>query len=125
MVVNMEVNRVKLTQTIRKLAKLDFKNLIKKTSLIEENESEYAKNKINQIDDVFSVHSLDKFITIDVKKGKSVFLRNFITENDDNNFDFTVNYRKGNLKITIEKKTINERNFEELVKLMYLHSINY
>lgn len=119
----MKVNRVKVTQTIRQLAKLDFKNLTKKTSLVETNETEYAKEKINQIDDDFKIYTSGKLMRIEVIRGKNLFLRNFINENVDNQFDFSVNYEKGNLVIIIDKDSMNDTTFEELIKLMYLHTL--
>lgn len=119
----MNIDRVKVSQTIRKLAKIDFTNLNEKTTLIKEDETTYTKNKIREIDDDFRVQTSGRYMTIEVKRNRSLFLRNFIAENGDNNFDFNVQSKHGKVKITIDKESVNDRNFEELLKLMYLHTL--
>lgn len=119
----MKINRVTVSQTIRNLAKLDYKNLKEKTSVVDQTETQYTKGKINQIDDDFQIHTSGNLMRIKVLRGKNLFLRNFINENIDNQFDFTVSSEKGEVMIIINKDTINEKNFEELIKLMYLHTL--
>lgn len=72
---NVKVNRVGITRKIRELAKLDFSNLTKKTSLIEVDEVEYARDKVETIDDYFQIYAGDGILRIKVKKGKNMFLR--------------------------------------------------
>lgn len=72
---NVKVNRVGITRKIRELAKLDFSNLTKKTSLIEVDEVEYARDKAETIDDYFQIYAGDGILSIKVKKGKNMFLR--------------------------------------------------
>lgn len=120
---NVKVNRVGITRKIRELAKIDFSNLTKKTSLIEVDEVEYARDKVETIDDYFQIYAGDGILRIKIKKGKNMFLRNFINQNIDNNFDFTVESSKGNVEIIIEEQSINDTNMENLIKLMYVHTM--
>lgn len=66
----------------------------------------------------------NQFLIIALSEGgKNLFLRNFVNENIDNQFDFSVNYEKGKLVIIIDKESMNDTSFEELIKLMYLHTL--
>lgn len=120
---NVKVSRVNITQKIRELAKIDFKNLIKRTSLIETNELQYTKDKVETIDDYFQIYAGDGILRIKVKKGKNLFLRSFINQNVDNLFDFTVEYNKGEVTIIVDETSINDTNMENLIKLMYVHTM--
>lgn len=119
----MDIDRVIVTKTIRELANIDYAKLKEKTTLIDETESQYTKSKINTIDEDFNIHTAGDIVRIEVKRGKGLFTRNFVNQNIDNYFDYTVRHKKGDVTIFIEKDSINERNFENLIKLIYIHSV--
>jgi len=120
---NVDINRVKVSKTIRELAKIDYANLKEKTTLIDKTESQYIKSKINTIDEDFNIHTAGDIIRIEVKRGKYLFTRNFVSQNIDNRFDYTISQKGNKVTIFIEKETVNEHNFEDLMKLMYIHSV--
>lgn len=119
----MDVGRAIVNKTIRELAKIDYAKLKEKTTLIDETESQYTKSKINTIDENFNVHTAGDIIRIEVKRGKDLFTRNFVNQNIDNHFDYTIRHKRSEVTIFIEKESINEHNFENLIKLMYIHSV--
>lgn len=119
----MDVDRIKVSRTIRELAKIDYTKLKEKTTLIDETESQYTKSKINTIDEDFNIHTAGDIIRIEVKRGKDLFTRNFVNQNIDNHFDYTIRHKKGEVTIFIEKESVNERNFENLIKVLYIHSV--
>lgn len=121
----MKINRVKISQTIRKLAKIDYENIKAKTSSLDISNINYAKEKIHEINCVFRISAGDTLLRIQVLSGKRIFLRCFLEENLDSEFDFNISLKKEDLILIIKTETINETNLEELVKLMYVHSMIY
>lgn len=76
--------------------------------------NEWNGNERKQCESISNLRNLAK---IDFKRQLKTH------HNVDNQFDFSVNYEKGKLVIIIDKDSMNDNTFEELIKLMYLHTL--
>lgn len=119
----MDIDRILIRKKIRELAKIDYNALKKKTSFIDISEVEFSKNKIEDIDRYFNMGLSGSLFRIDVLKGKRLFLRTFIEDDLDYQFNFTINFKNGKLEIIIEKDSMNDNNLNNLIKSMYLHTL--
>lgn len=117
----MKIGRVEFKNMANHVIKSDYEELVKVTTKLEK-PKDYTEARLDVLmNHDFTIHTTGDLLRLEVHRGKQQFLQNFVRRNVDNRFHFNTTFDGKKLMIYIQKDSIVQDNFEELVELMYIH----